>query len=372
MQSLKIIILTDVFLPYKGGGQFWVQEIAHRLISSHDNIQVEIVTRKLLQNNSCTFKNEELFNGRLKITRLGYCSSWNDIFSRILFIFQSFFYLLNKDFDLIDAQAFISGVPACFIAVVKNKPVVFTVHGTNMDRGQASFLEKILLTKIKYAAQISVAASFIKYPNVNKKIFIVRPGVDLTKFMPRAEMREKNRILFVGRLCKEKGIDTLIKIITNVKNTAVKFIIIGDGPEKDNLKTYVADHHLKFVEVINALPQDQLVQEYQKADIFVLPSHFEGFPLSILEAKACGVVVVAANIGDTGKLIKSGVNGFLVEHDDVQGFQNAILKLIEDENLKRNCQRQNIKEAADYSWDKSAEKILTIYSDLVSQNIRNT
>lgn len=362
MQSLKIIILTDVFLPYKGGGQIWVWEMAKRLVTDY-GVEVEIVTRKLLLNGECSFDFQVLFNGKLKITRLGFCATWNNLFSRILFIFQSFLYLLGRDFDVIDAEAFISGFSGKAVSLFKNKPVIYGVHGTNMDRGNASFLEKILLTKIKYTAQVSDASNFLNYNNINinKKVFSVDPGVDLDIFKPKFEIKEKNRILFSGRICREKGIDTLMKLIYDLRGHDLRFVIIGDGEEKEKLKTYVSNNRLQNVILMNSLSQDQLAVEYQKSDILLLPSHFDGLPLSILEAKACGAAIIASDLGDVKRVVKNRVNGFLVRHDDYEGFKTAIINLTSDEKLKINCQLKNIKDAKNYSWDASARKLFEIY-----------
>ncbi len=160
---MKIAILIDTFLPYKGGGQIFVWEAAKRL-AQKENLEITIITRKLLLNNIKIAKNEEYFSGKLKIVRKGFCTEWNNIFSRGFFIISSFFYLLTHPFDLIDAQAFISGIPGKLAAMIKRKPIILTVHGTTLETGSASWLEKFILTKIKYDAQISAASNFAGFP----------------------------------------------------------------------------------------------------------------------------------------------------------------------------------------------------------------
>lgn len=180
---MKIIVLTDVYLPYFGGGQLYLSNIVSRLCKRKD-VKIEIVTRKLKIDKEIIDKSEKLENGKLTITRLGYSASWNSIFSRIVYIFLAVNYLLNKDFDLIDAQAFIGAIPGKIISFIKKKPVILMVHGTTLETGHAGLIEKIILTKIKYDAQISAASNFLKLKNINHNISVVNPGVDTNFYKP--------------------------------------------------------------------------------------------------------------------------------------------------------------------------------------------
>lgn len=357
---MKVVILTDTFLPYAGGGQIFVWEAVRRLCQKTD-VDIEIVTRRLVIDGKKVIDNENYFKNRLRIVRLGVAAKWNNIFSRLGFILQATFYLLFQKFDLIDAQAFVAAVPGKIVALIKRKPVILTIHGTTLETGQASFFEKIILTKIKYDAQISAASNFLKFPNVNKNIFTVNPGVNGDFFKPDFSKKEKDRILFVGRLQKVKGTENLLRCADSLKQEQVKFVVVGDGEERERMADYARAHNLTNVEFVGELDKNQVLAEYQKASIFLLPSLSEGFPLTVLEAMSCGLPVVASNVGDVGKIIKNGVNGFVVEPQDAQGVVKWIKYLLKNESAREKIVENNLNAARHYSWEKTAAQIDKIY-----------
>jgi glycosyltransferase involved in cell wall biosynthesis len=360
----KIIILVDVYLPFVGGGQIWVKEISEHLLNKKD-ISIEIVTRKLKWNGIVANRSENFHEGRLKVTRLGFVSAWNNIFSRLLFIIQSFFYLLFADFDLIDAQVFVSGIPGKMASMIKRKPVILTVHGTNLDSDRAGILEKIILTKIKYDEIITVGASFLKYPNINKKIVVVRPGVDTNFFRPKIEKRQKNRIMFAGRLVREKGVDLLLRIIKHFESTDLKFVIIGSGEEKLAIDNFQKSSKITNLKVLPAQDKNQLLEEYQKSEILLLPSRFEGFPLTVLEAEACGLCVVACDVGDVKFLVRNNENGFICNRDDLNCLIDGIKQLTGNPELKEAVSKKNVLNMSNFTWEKSAEAICMEYKRLL-------
>jgi glycosyltransferase involved in cell wall biosynthesis len=365
---MKIAILIDTFLPYEGGGQIFVWETARRIVLK-ENVRVNIITRKLVVNKSKIEKNEEYLDGRLKITRLGFCGSWNNVISRIFFIFLAFFYLLPRDFDLIDAQAFISGIPGKLAAMIKRKPVILTVHGTVMETGKASFLEKFILISIKYDAQISAASNFLKFENVNKNISVVNPGVDTNFYKPDWSRREDDRILFVGRLQKIKGTEILLRCANKLEREPCKFVIVGDGEELGRIKKYLEGKNISNVKIMGELPEKEVLFEYQRASLFLLPSLSEGFPLTILEAMACGLPIIAADVGNVSTIVAAGVNGFIVKAGTVNSFVEKIKLIAHDKNLAQEMSVNNVLKAKQYSWDKTTDGIYRVYLNTISKNI---
>lgn len=381
---MKIIILTDVYLPYVGGGQVFLSNVVSRLCQKKD-MEIEILTRRLIVDAKAVVQNEILENGRLKITRLGIPAKWNNIFSRLAYIFLASAYLMNKKFDLIDAQAFIGGVPGKIISILKRKPVILTVHGTSLEIGRAGILEKLILTKIKYNVEISAAANFLKIKNINKNIKVVNPGVDSDFYKPDFSKKEKNRILFVGRLQKVKGTETLYQCINlSAKNRSAshvsvaqkgerkdladtfipsncKWVIVGDGEEMDTVMSKVKKENIKNVEFKGSLSHKKTLEEYQKASLFVLPSESEGFPLTLLEALSCGLPCVASNVGDIAVLIKDNVNGYTVKQGNSNDFAKNIKNILKDDKLREQMAVNNREKAKNYSWDETSDKIYKIY-----------
>lgn len=136
-------------------------------------------------------------------------------------------------------------------------------------------------------------------------------------------------VFFVGRLSPEKNPDIFVKVAANVlshnKNKNIKFFIIGDGPMRPKIDKQLHDIHNSNITYLGY--QSEIARYLSAADIFVLPSEIEGFPLSILEAMAMEVVVIASRVGAIPDIIEHGQNGFIVTPGSVEEIETIILEL---------------------------------------------
>jgi len=148
----------------------------------------------------------------------------------------------------------------------------------------------------------------------------------------------KDQILYVGRFVELKGIIYLIKAFEVVvkKYPYLKLILIGRGPEKEKLQSYINVNHINNIFFIDTVPHKKLIAYYSKSLIFVLPSiGIENSPLSIIEAMSCGIPVVASNIGGIPELVKDNITGMLFKPGDYNALVNKLIKIIKDKNLLR-------------------------------------
>ena len=111
----------------------------------------------------------------------------------------------------------------------------------------------------------------------------------------------------------------------------------------------------------------ELAQALQANDVFVTMSKSENMPLSILEAMAIGLPVVAVNALGIPEIVKNNINGFLVSPDNPQEMANKILELIKDEELLKKFSRASRKLALNYSQERIAESLLNTYQNLVNK-----
>lgn len=136
----------------------------------------------------------------------------------------------------------------------------------------------------------------------------------------------------VGRLHEQKGFDVLIDAMTRIPQLSVR--IVGDGPERDALRARASTSgvldQLEFVGWLND-PEPELA----RAEIFVLPSRYEGLPLSIIEAMFAELAIVASDVGSVRELVLDGETGLLVPPDDATALADAITKLANDHDLRR-------------------------------------
>lgn len=161
-------------------------------------------------------------------------------------------------------------------------------------------------------------------------------------------------IIFVGRLMEQqKGLDLLIEtfnIVHKVKEDW-NLTIVGDGPDKENLINNIKKYNLQN-NVILAGQSDNVKEHYLDSSIFVSTSRWEGFGLVITEAMECGLPVAAFdNSGPKEIINKPNINGILVGNHDIAKLANEIIKLIEDDEKRKNMSLESIKRAKDFSAD---------------------
>ena len=111
--------------------------------------------------------------------------------------------------------------------------------------------------------------------------------------------------------------------------------------------------------------QETLPYYYSAADILVMPSHYESFGMVALEAMACGIPVIASQVGGLAFLVQDGITGFVVPGGDVAALARTLTKLIQQPELRARLGKQAAEYASWYSWDKIAARIRSVYDDLL-------
>jgi len=174
-------------------------------------------------------------------------------------------------------------------------------------------------------------------------------------------------ILAVGRLDKQKGHDLLIRAFAraDAKQKGWRLVILGEGPERSNLWRLTED-----LGIHDAVSMPGVVKEpaewMYKADLFVLPSRYEGFPNALLEAMACGCAVIAADCpSGPAEIIRHGVNGLLVPRENITALSTAMDRLMQDSNTRQRLSDQALKVKETFSqgeimnrWNALIQKIL--------------
>ena len=216
----------------------------------------------------------------------------------------------------------------------------------------------------------SIAQELKKYYMDTNKIFIIGNGVDEKLFVPaQNDIENKNKyIMYAGRIDREKGLFDLIECAKSICNQRpdVLFLLAGSGPDFDPLKKKAKKLGLqdKFI-FLGQVGRDQLVRLYQNSTVFAFPSYHEGIPTVLLEAMACGLPIIATNVRGNRDLIIPGKNGILVPPRSPKEIADAILKLLDDDNMRKELgknARKTIEEK--FTWDIVYTKILHCYESL--------
>jgi len=269
-------------------------------------------------------------------------------------------------------------------------PVVTTVHTPMLEDTRQmelvnfhSALAKVMGRLVSYplerkllnrsdaitAVSNSVAGELQEYGVNPGTCKVMGNGVDESKFTPGEGDRDEDRVLFVGRLSYRKGLFDLIEGARLVidAHPDVRFTIAGKGNLRKMLQKKLEKLGLEGnFDLPGHVDARTLVELYQKATAFVLPSHYEGLPTVLLEAMSCGSPVVATAISGNLDVISSKENGILVPARSPKILADGISMLLEDYSLRKKLgknARRTIEER--YTWNAIAEKFLECYRPLL-------
>jgi glycosyltransferase involved in cell wall biosynthesis len=222
----------------------------------------------------------------------------------------------------------------------------------------------------------SLAKQLINY-GLKRNIKVVPNFIDVDFFKPVSGMKERNKLkeyfglnnkllIYMGRLSYEKSIDQILlafKIsLQDIKN--LKLLLVGDGPEKKFLEKLAKNLGLEEkVLFLGFRYNNELVKILQAGDIFLTMSKSENMPLSVLEALATGLPVIAPDALGLPEIVINGYNGFLVTPDDYKGMSQKIIELIKNEKLRKKFSFNARCLAINYSKNKISQLLNEIYQE---------
>ncbi|MBC8508581.1 MAG: glycosyltransferase family 4 protein [Anaerolineales bacterium] len=193
-------------------------------------------------------------------------------------------------------------------------------------------------------------------------ITIIPNGVDLQRYSLSKRDWEPARLLFVGRLVYQKGIDILLAALEGLKSHPWELSLVGDGPEREALQSLVQEYGISDrVHFKCWLDGDDLMGQLQEANLFVFPSRHEGMPNAVLEAMACGLPIIASQIAGNEELVTDGENGLLFSPEDANALREALVDLLENPFRREQmgaASRRNVE--AKYSWSRVAKQYLAL------------
>jgi len=228
-------------------------------------------------------------------------------------------------------------------------------------------IEKRLIASSQLVSSVSAQTrrELVNYGLEEEDVEIFWNGVDTLRFVPNATGTESRTILYVGRLSYGKGLLDLLKSARIVleRHPDWSFKVIGKGPLASILRREISSSGVPRTNfhMMGFANRDQLVLEYQKANLFVQPSHYEGMPTSLLEAMSCGLPVIATSVGGVLDLIQDGKNGLISPPGNPRALAMKICQAIEDENLRRSLSRNARSFVVNhFEWSRLADRFVEI------------
>ncbi len=385
MDKTRLCIVTHTFLPHVGGIEIVTNEQSKRLL--HKNYAPTIITNQIGTPKHYVVDGVpvECYRSLNTGFRLGIPYSIPTLGS-----FPTFTKTV-KSSKIVHAHGhpYLTSLIAGKLAKYYGKPFVLTQHNTFIEYN--NFFDQVeLLNDLAIGKNnLNAADKIIAISNATKdyvlrlgakpeKVKVIYNGVDLARFRAingkRQEMRKKLCIpsnavviLTVRRLVYKNGIDTLLdcaKIAVN-KNPNIVFLVVGKGPDLESVRMQIAQLGIQDKFRLAGFVSDaDLPSYYNVGDLFVLPSKSgEGLPLVALEAMACGLPVVATDVGGIKEILLDDY-GKLFPPNQPELLADAVLEFAAvDFSSRKGELRARIEER--FSWESNVERLSQLYEELI-------
>jgi D-inositol-3-phosphate glycosyltransferase len=306
--------------------------------------------------------------------------------------------LAGTDVGAIHANYWLSGVAGHRLKHELDLPLVSTFHTLARVKAEQGDVEsahreeaeaQVIGCSDAITASCAAEADDLvsHYGADRSRIELVPPGVLHAFFSPgdRTAARlavgiEPGRptLLFVGRIQPLKGLDVAVEALALLRgrHPGAQLVVVGGASGADGPGEVARTHELvarrglaDAVQFVEPQPHHMLSTWYRAADVVVVPSRSESFGLVALEAAACGVPVVAADVGGLRTLVEPGRTGYLVSGRDPAGYAAAIARVLDAPAHAATLARGASSMAAGYRWSTTAARLRRLYADLAARQL---
>ena len=382
-----ILLLSEQYLPVKGGHVVWLHEVSKRLEG------VRVLTGRVRG-----LPRRESIEG-VNVRRINLSRSWllrpeSAVLYANLFAQGAKEIMRNRPSVILAARALPEGLVAGALGRAFRVPSLVLAHGEEISpwtpsapvparRRITAVAKGWALWHTYREISMTVANShftrnlLIEGGISESAIAIVHPGTDPEQYRPMSRdealavqmgVGGKKVILTVGRLMWRKGQDMVLQAMPEILRAVpdVVYVIAGTGPYESGLRELAAtldvDSHVRF---LGEVPFSLLPALYNLADVFVMPNRvsprtrdLEGFGIVFLEANACGVPVVGGRSGGVPDAVADGETGLLVDGESPAEIAHAIIRLLKDPVLAGQMGRSGRERVCrTFTWSQSAEKV---------------
>lgn len=299
-------------------------------------------------------------------------------------------YLSLEPTDLLHANYWLSGVAGHRLKHELDLPLVSTFHTLARVKAETGDLEPQSRIDAEAAvvacSDVITANSVVEmqelvshYGAASDRIEVVPPGVDHAFFSPGSRRGARQALgfgpepllLFVGRIQPLKGADVAVETLASLGLADARLVIVGGSSgqagdkEVEKLHALIAEHGLQDrVLMVPPQPHHVLSTYYRAADLCLVPSRSESFGLVALEAAACGIPVVASDVGGLRTLVDHGRTGLRVAGRDPRDYAKAVRTILDDSVLAERLARRGAEAASAYTWTSMAARLRRVYDDL--------
>ncbi|MEK7564697.1 MAG: glycosyltransferase family 4 protein [Patescibacteria group bacterium] len=331
----------------------------------------------------------------------------------IVFFFKCFFKAIKSDVVLVQ-DTISAGLPALLASRLARRRFLIRVPGDyvweqsvqrfgvkdsiddfqNKKYGfKVEFLRSIQKFVVSNADVVITPSNYFKdlvktWVKDKNKVITIYNGIDIATSDKRQATRNSKTIVSVGRLVPWKGFDMVIEMMIDLPDW--KLVIIGDGPEYNNLKSQIsllrppsaqgydvaqqgsegqanypsiklgAGKLQDRVILTGAILREKVLEYLANSEVFVLNTSFESFSYQIVEAMAMGIPVVTTNIGNISEIVRDGIDGVLVEPNDKDGYINVIKKINNNFEFRNSLIKSAIERSKDFSIERTLNSLVLV------------
>ncbi|PIP35439.1 MAG: 1,2-diacylglycerol 3-glucosyltransferase [Desulfobacterales bacterium CG23_combo_of_CG06-09_8_20_14_all_52_9] len=385
---MRILVINYEYPPLGGGGGLVTRDILEQMaglghkptvitsgfkgLKSHENVNGVNIIRVPV-----------LFRRKMEVASIPSMLSYFP--SSVLHAVRS---LNGRMYDIINTHfAIPSGPTGYVLSKIFHLPNILSIHGGDIfDPSKAFSPHKSLLFSTMVKAMLKTADRVVaqsedtrqnayKYYRVNRPIEIIPLGIKKSVFCKKTRRDfglDPDEIVFctIGRLIKRKNIDDALVILSILQNNHhFKFLIIGEGPEKNHLAKLVQKYGLAgTVRFIGNVSDEEKFQLLAISDIYISTALHEGFGLVFLEAMECGLSIVCYNRGGQNDFLKDGKTGFLIKVGDTNTFSRRIAQLVNSRELRKTVSVFNKQSVKKYYINHCAQKYVSLFQDVIYMN----
>ncbi len=377
----RVLILNYEYPPLGGGAANALYYLLEELASA-GGVEVDLVTSSASGQEEVSLVSDSIRVHKLAIKKaslhywtqreiLGYCLKATPYINK----------LMSKNHYDICHAFFALPCGAMAYRLRKKMPYMVSLRGSDVPGfnqrldWMTGFMRPVFKRVLRDASGIQANSEGLRQlayeTSAGADIEIIHNGVDCRQFSPDdARVRgSEYRIICVSRLIGRKGIDDLITALPNIKSEigSVKLTIVGDGNMKESLQALAESKGVASdITWLGYVDHDDLPGLYGAADLFVLPSYFEGMSNALLEAMASGLPVVVTNTGGTDELVDG--NGLVIEAGDQDGLARAVIEILTDEKKRQVFSKRSRENAIKFSWENVARTYMDAYKKVINVN----
>lgn len=371
----RLLVLTELFLPTKGGTAVWAAEVYKRLGGK----EIHIVTADVPGAADVDAAHPNTIH-RLSLRRVPWMRPESLAMYARLF-FKSLWLALTHRFEAIHAfRALPEGLVAWAVARLTFRPVVIYAHGEELTTWGRGRRRRPMRFALRHADRVIANSEFtrdelIKLDVDPERITLIYPGVDVARFrpdLPCDDLRAgiglqpgQQMILSVGRLSRRKGFDMVVRSLAELGRRGIdaRYALIGIGEDRDYLAALakelgVADR----LHLLGHVGVDDLPRWYNACDVFAMPNReingdTEGFGMVFIEAAACRKPSIAGKAGGTGAAVIDGKTGHRVDGSNAAEVAATLHQMLADPGglfALGSAALERVRE--EFDWDRVADK----------------